>query len=163
MALPYQVLALVVVVAVGVAVASAAERQLQRQDPSEIVIDELAGVWVALLGSHLWVAWIVGFVLFRLFDIFKPPPIRQAERLSGGLGVLADDLVVGAFAAGVLLLTWQAACSHISRSSRGRAYTPPASRSPHSGRVSWPSHPVGVVAVEAARRNAPGRPPRPSR
>ena len=51
-----------------------------------------------------WRWWLAAFVLFRLFDIFKPGPVRMAERLPGGLGVMADDVVAGVLAAALLLV-----------------------------------------------------------
>ena len=83
-------------------------------DPSRVVIDETVGVWVCLLGvptdvyptgapagidvSWHFVAWVCGaFVLFRLFDIFKPLGIRKMERYPGGWGVMADDILSGAY------------------------------------------------------------------
>lgn len=86
-------------------------------DPSEIVIDEVAGQWVALLpvsigaaaaGSDvlaLYPGWIAAFVLFRLFDIWKPGPVGWADRRNDAFGVMMDDIIAGAMAAiGVLLL-----------------------------------------------------------
>jgi phosphatidylglycerophosphatase A len=78
-------------------------------DPSSIVIDEVSGQLIALtplvfFPSLSIPAVIIGFVLFRLFDIFKPYPIRILERLHGGLGVMADDALAGAYAAGLLWL-----------------------------------------------------------
>jgi phosphatidylglycerophosphatase A len=73
------------------------------EDPQRFVLDEVVGMQIALLGvpsdlTHV----LVALVLFRLFDILKPPPIHQAEGLPGGLGVMADDLLAGAFARLVL-------------------------------------------------------------
>lgn len=80
-------------------------------DPSEIVIDEVAGMWIALLpviwGASaqgvdllaLYPGWIAGFVLFRLFDIWKPGPVGWADRQGGPLGVMLDDVIAGVFAA----------------------------------------------------------------
>ena len=87
------------VIAVGIWAAGRAEQLLGRHDDGRITIDEVAGMLVSL-------AWLparpevagVGFLLFRLFDIWKPFPARQAERLPGGLGVMADDLVASAYA-----------------------------------------------------------------
>ncbi len=86
--------ALVAVWSAGVAVARTGIK-----DPSTVVIDEVAGylVTVALLPAG-WPTLAAGFVLFRFFDITKPPPCRQAEALPGGLGVVADDLVAGLMA-----------------------------------------------------------------
>ncbi len=69
------------------------------KDPSKIVIDEAAGMWISLLFTGTsWFAIISAFVLFRFFDIFKPFGIRKAERLPGGSGVMADDILAGVYA-----------------------------------------------------------------
>ena len=80
-------------------------------DPSEIVIDEVAGQWIALLpvligASHagadvlaLWPGWLVAFLAFRFFDILKPGPIGWADRQHGPLGVMLDDVFAGIAAA----------------------------------------------------------------
>jgi len=84
-----------------------------KTDPREVVADELAGQAVTFLVSpflaisavssrDIWLAAALGFFLFRFFDIAKPWPIRKLERLPGGWGVLADDLMAGVFAAIVL-------------------------------------------------------------
>ena len=74
-------------------------------DPQEVVIDEIAGQWLALLiAPRTLAAYVAAFVLFRLFDIWKPWPVRAAERLPGAVGVMADDLVAGAYAGLVLVL-----------------------------------------------------------
>jgi len=80
-------------------------------DPSEIVIDEVAGQWLAMLAPSLgfwmaglgswhfpWPGWVGAFVLFRLFDIWKPGPVGWADRKGGAMGVMLDDLIAGAFA-----------------------------------------------------------------
>lgn len=81
------------------------------KDPSEIVIDEVAGQWIALApviigAAHagadvlaLWPGWIVAFLGFRLFDIWKPGPVGWADRRGGALGVMLDDVIAGVFAA----------------------------------------------------------------
>jgi phosphatidylglycerophosphatase A len=80
--------------------AGSAERQLGVRDPGCIVIDEVAGMAVALL----WIPWgpgaaAAGFLLFRLFDIWKPFPVRTLERrLSGGWGIVMDDIAAGVMA-----------------------------------------------------------------
>ncbi len=74
------------------------------KDPSRIVVDEAIGQWATLAGATVynWKSWLAAFLLFRVFDILKPPPIRQVEKLPGGLGIMADDLVAGL--AGALVL-----------------------------------------------------------
>jgi len=80
------------------------------KDPRLIVIDEVSGQLIsltplALLPSFSITAVVIGFLLFRLFDIFKPYPIRKLERLHGGLGVMADDALAGIYAAVLLWLS----------------------------------------------------------
>ncbi len=91
--------------------AGRAEAIFERRDDGRITIDEVAGMLLALAllppaASPLWVAG-TGFALFRLFDIAKPPPARAAERLAGGVGVMADDLVAGLYANAVGQLVWR--------------------------------------------------------
>ncbi len=75
-------------------------------DPGEVVIDEVAGQWLALIPAGLDpVLFAVGFFAFRLFDIWKPWPIGWADRsIKGGPGVMADDLLAGACAAAIVWL-----------------------------------------------------------
>jgi phosphatidylglycerophosphatase A len=77
-------------------------------DPSHIVMDEVAGQMIALLAvPHDWKYFVASLILFRLFDIMKPPPARQLERLHGGTGVMLDDVMAGIYAlAGVHLLVY---------------------------------------------------------
>lgn len=96
------------VTAVGVAAATRAESVTGRHDPGLIVIDETAGMLVTLAAVPVGFGGAVaGFLAFRLFDIVKPFPARRAERLPGGWGVMADDLVAGVYAQVLLrLLLW---------------------------------------------------------
>jgi phosphatidylglycerophosphatase A len=95
------------VTVVGVIAANRAARYAQIEDPQWIVIDEVSGqlityflfFWVLALN---WKSWLLGFILFRLFDIWKPFPARQLERLPGGWGIMADDWMAGIYAAIVL-------------------------------------------------------------
>ncbi len=94
------------------------------KDPSEIVIDEVAGQWIALLpvaigAAHsgapalaIWPGWIAAFVLFRLFDIWKPGLVGWADRRGGAMGVMLDDVIAGVMAAvcvGILGGVWHGA------------------------------------------------------
>ena len=96
---PAYALACAAVIALGIWAAGRAEALLGGHDDGRITIDEIAGMLVSLawLPARPEVAGL-GFLLFRLFDIWKPFPARQAERLPGGLGVMADDLVASAYA-----------------------------------------------------------------
>jgi phosphatidylglycerophosphatase A len=93
----------VVVTLVGTWAAHRAERVLGGKDPGRIVIDEVAGMTLSVLAFPLTVPVLVaGFFLFRLFDVVKPPPAHASQRLRGGVGVMIDDLVAGAYALAVL-------------------------------------------------------------
>jgi phosphatidylglycerophosphatase A len=84
-------------------------RDLGAKDPGLIVVDEVVGQWITMAGAtHLnWRSWLLGFVLFRAFDITKPFPIRRLENLPGGWGIVSDDALAGVYAALVLfLLGW---------------------------------------------------------
>lgn len=81
-------------------VAGAAARQLNADDPGCIVIDEVAGMVVTLIGLPFTLVNVAaGFIVFRIFDISKPPPVRQLERrLKGGWGIVMDDIAAGLMA-----------------------------------------------------------------
>jgi len=89
----------------GVAAASSTARALGQKDPRRIVIDEVVGQWIALfLAPAAWLPLLLGFLLFRLFDILKPLGIRRFEALPSGWGIMADDVVAGAVSLGILQL-----------------------------------------------------------
>ena len=100
-----QLVAIVAITWAGIWAASRTERILRLKDPGKVVVDEVAGQMIALLPLSLLAVGtgksgiIVSFILFRLFDIFKPYPARRFERLRGGLGIMADDLVAGFYGA----------------------------------------------------------------
>jgi len=86
----------------GVWAADRAAKFMQKEDPGCVVIDEVSGQFLTYLLALAPVNWkylLLGFILFRVFDIWKPTPARQAERLPGGLGIMADDWVAGMYAA----------------------------------------------------------------
>jgi len=93
-----QVIATLILTVVGAMAATITERELGHEDPSEVVIDEVAGMWVALWSTSSWGLGIVAFLLFRILDIVKPFPARQAESLHGGWGIMLDDLMAGLYA-----------------------------------------------------------------
>ena len=86
----------------GVPSATLVERESGLTDPGCVVIDEVAGQWIALLGSPAdWRHGLIALILFRLFDITKPFPVRRLERLPGGWGIVFDDVAAGLYALGV--------------------------------------------------------------
>ncbi len=93
-----------VLFAIGVWAADRAAKYIGSKDPQIVVIDEVSGQIVALVpvllrGVANWKYLVLGFILFRVFDIWKPFPVRQAERLPGGWGIMADDWLAGVYAA----------------------------------------------------------------
>jgi phosphatidylglycerophosphatase A len=109
--LPYYALVIVAAFVLGVWACAWIVETLKIADPAVAVWDEFVGQWIALAPLLVWpssAAWIAGgFILFRIFDIWKPWPVSWADRnVSGGLGVMLDDVFAGAYAAialGVLL------------------------------------------------------------
>ncbi len=82
----------------GFPIASAMERHYGK-DPSEVVLDEVVGQWIALLLlPKIWYIAAASFFLFRFFDIIKPPPARQFDRMHGGFGIMMDDVAAGVYA-----------------------------------------------------------------
>jgi phosphatidylglycerophosphatase A len=90
----------------GVWAADVASKRAGDKDPSFVVVDEVLGQWLSLAGATTlnWKSWCGAFLLFRLFDIWKPEPVRSLERLPGGIGIVADDIMAGVYAALVLFL-----------------------------------------------------------
>ncbi|MGH9971611.1 MAG: phosphatidylglycerophosphatase A family protein [Pyrinomonadaceae bacterium] len=103
-----ELVAIFFIACAGTWAATRAEKLSGSKDPGKVVIDEVAGQLVALTAMPLevesWWTIILAFVLFRFFDIVKPYPARRLESLPGGLGIMADDLVAGVYAALVVAL-----------------------------------------------------------
>lgn len=95
-----------VLLAPGVWAAHREVERLGRKDPPQVVIDEVLGQWLTLAGARVlnWKSFLAAFLLFRLLDILKPPPVRWAESLPGGLGIVADDLAAAVYGALVLFV-----------------------------------------------------------
>jgi phosphatidylglycerophosphatase A len=88
-----------VAIALGVPAATIVEREAGGTDPGLVVIDEVIGQWIALVGSPAdWKHGLIALLLFRLFDITKPFPARRLERLPGGWGIVFDDVAAGLYA-----------------------------------------------------------------
>ncbi|MGB1182784.1 MAG: phosphatidylglycerophosphatase A [Candidatus Puniceispirillaceae bacterium] len=96
---------------VGIVASETYSQATNSKDASEVIIDEVAGQWVVLLcippfidAAYLW--YVAAFILFRFFDITKIGPVGMAEKLGGGIGIMADDIVAGGLA-GMCLLALQ--------------------------------------------------------
>jgi phosphatidylglycerophosphatase A len=84
---------------IGIPAATRVARASGAKDPQFVVIDEVAGQLIALIAVPLsWKTFVAGFILFRAFDIVKPPPVRQLERLPEGAGIVLDDVAAGIYA-----------------------------------------------------------------
>jgi len=92
-------LAAIAATLIGIPAATIVARESGRDDPGHVVIDEVAGQLFALIAIPAdWKHGAMALLLFRLFDITKPPPIRQLERLHGGTGIMLDDVAAGLIA-----------------------------------------------------------------
>ncbi len=95
----HEAVLVVVLLVLGALAATEAERRLGTTDPGPVVIDEVMGQCATLLAAPFsWKVALLGFLLFRVFDIVKPPPARQLERAHGGWGIMLDDLAAGVYA-----------------------------------------------------------------
>jgi phosphatidylglycerophosphatase A len=94
----------------GVWAATRAETLFGRKDPGAVVVDEVVGQLITLLAVPFSAGWrliLAGFLMFRLFDIWKPYPVRNLEALPSGLGIMADDVLAGIYAAtAISLIVW---------------------------------------------------------
>jgi phosphatidylglycerophosphatase A len=101
--LPVNLALAIVAICVGIPAATWVSRASGLKDPQFVVIDETAGQLIALLGAPLhWKSLLAGFILFRVFDIVKPPPIRRLEHLPQGTGIVVDDVAAGLYALAVM-------------------------------------------------------------
>ena len=93
----------VVAVLIGIPAATRVARASERKDPQFVVIDEVAGQLITLIAAPItWQSLLLGFILFRAFDIVKAPPVRQLERLPGGVGIVVDDVGAGLYGLAVM-------------------------------------------------------------
>jgi phosphatidylglycerophosphatase A len=95
----------------GVWAADVTAKSSGKKDPQIVVVDEVVGQWITMAGAMSlsatplsWKTWLLALALFRIFDVWKPPPVRQLERLPGGLGIVADDAMAGVYAALILYI-----------------------------------------------------------
>lgn len=102
---------------IGVVTSGTVERESGQHDPSYVVIDEFVGMWAVVLACPfvVQVPWLAGaaLVLFRIFDITKPPPLKWLSRKSGGWGIMLDDLGASGYAVLILWLTFLFVARHL--------------------------------------------------
>ena len=102
---PIAIALAVAITLIGIPAATQVARGSGIKDPQFVVIDEVAGQLVALVALPLaWKSFLAGFILFRVFDIVKPPPVRQLEALPDGAGIVLDDIAAGLYALGIVHL-----------------------------------------------------------
>ena len=102
---PIAIALAIAVTLIGIPAATQVARGSGIKDPQFVVIDEVAGQLVALIAVPLaWKSFLAGFILFRVFDIVKPPPVRQLEALPEGTGIVLDDIAAGLYAVGIVHL-----------------------------------------------------------
>jgi phosphatidylglycerophosphatase A len=103
---PALLVAILLLLAPAIWASTRTARLLDRKDPSSVVVDEVLGQWVTLLGATVlrWKSFCAAFLLFRLFDIWKPWPVRNFEKLPEGIGIVADDLAAGIYGALILYI-----------------------------------------------------------
>ena len=96
----------VVLLLPGIWAAGAVAKQEAQRDPGIVVVDEVIGQWITLAGASAinWKSCLAAFLFFRLFDIWKPPPVRQLEALPSGAGIVADDVMAGIYGALAIFL-----------------------------------------------------------
>lgn len=96
---PVAICAAILVTLIGIPAATVVARASGAKDPQFVVVDEVAGQLIALIAVPLaWKSFAAGLILFRAFDIVKPPPVRQLERLPEGTGIMLDDVAAGILA-----------------------------------------------------------------
>jgi phosphatidylglycerophosphatase A len=102
---PIAIASAVIVTLIGIPAATRVARAYGAKDPQFVVIDEVAGQLVALVAVPLgWKSFLAAFILFRTFDILKPPPVRQLEALPEGAGIMLDDIAAGLYALAIMHL-----------------------------------------------------------
>ena len=102
---PVLIALVIAITLVGIPAATRVARAAAQKDPGFVVIDEVAGQLISLIAVPLaWKSFLAGFILFRVFDILKPPPVRQLERLPEGTGIVLDDVGAGIYALAVMQL-----------------------------------------------------------
>jgi len=96
--IPLYLFVTIIMFVLGVMSSDVYEKHAKKKDPHEVIIDEVAGVFLVYLFIPFSVKiFVIGFFVYRFFDIIKPPPIRRLEALPGGLGIMTDDTMAGIY------------------------------------------------------------------
>ncbi len=93
----YQILLIIIVTILGIISSHFTSKILKEEDPEIVVIDEIVGMWISVLWKTTILEFILAFILFRIIDINKPFPLKKLEKLHGGFGIMADDILAGVF------------------------------------------------------------------
>lgn len=97
-------IAAAVLLVTGIRASAIVAQEAGTDDPGFVVVDEVVGQWIALIGAAAQPRdWLLAFLLFRAFDILKPPPARQFDRMHSGFGIMMDDVAAGVYA---MVLVW---------------------------------------------------------
>lgn len=100
---------ILIIIFLGFLTCGRVEKIFEEKDPEEIIIDEFAGMLISLYRLPPTMGYIVaGFLLFRFFDIVKPRPLKNLEKLKGGVGIMSDDIVAGVYTNIILQLVYMA-------------------------------------------------------
>ena len=96
--LPLNILLAILAIAIGIPAATRVARASGKKDPQHVVIDEVAGQLITLVAAPLhWKPMLAGLILFRVFDMWKPVPVRNLEKLPEGTGIMMDDVAAGVY------------------------------------------------------------------
>jgi len=104
LSLGLKLIILLIITLLGIITANVVSKALQDEDPDEVVIDEIVGSYISVFVAKNLFDFALAFILFRIIDISKPPPLRRLEKLKGGFGIMMDDLIAGVLTALIVFL-----------------------------------------------------------
>jgi phosphatidylglycerophosphatase A len=95
LSLIYQLFLILGIIIIGILSSDRVSKFLKVKDPDFVVIDEIAGMWIGVLGKNTLIEFILAFIIFRIVDIKKPYPLKKSENLPYGWGIMSDDIIAG--------------------------------------------------------------------
>jgi phosphatidylglycerophosphatase A len=95
LSLIYQLFLILGIIIIGILSSDRVSKSLKAKDPDFVVIDEIAGMWISVLGKNTLIEFILAFIIFRIVDIKKPYPLKKIETLPYGWGIMIDDIIAG--------------------------------------------------------------------